>query len=661
MNGMLPLQLALIAASSGPLLSLAALLLGRHPVWSRQFSFLATMVMSLLWLAAGVLGLGTEPEPAILSVGNTILWQFQLDPLSAFFLIPLGVVGSTASLHALGYFHGFQRGELQRLLIPFPLFLSSMAVVILADNAYTFLAAWEFMALSSGFLILSNAQEGKARQAAVLYLVLAQLGTLCLLAAFALLCHGEVLRGSDFSDMASHGFAPWATQAILLLTLLGFGSKLGMLPAHVWLPEAHPAAPAPISALMSAAMLPIALYGLLRIDWQILSPHGITWGLVWLILGLLSAGFGVLFSALQRDMKRLLAYSSMENMGLVLVALGLARIFAAEGRLTLAALALSAGLFQVLNHAFFKGLLFLGSGSVLHRTGTVDMARLGGLIRSMPQTSLLMLIGTLAIAGLPPLNGFASEWMLLQAFLLAPQMASGTLQAMLPLAAAGVVLILALASFAMVKCFGLSFLGQARAAAPVREAGRWERLAMAFLALGCIVLGLLPGAIVNRLHGVTDLLLQQSHLSLQQVWSLTPISPQRASYLPGAFLLGIVLAILLTFVLVWWRFGRPLRHMPVWACGFAGKRTPRMQDSPAGFSQPLLRIFQSIHQSEIRRDPEQGLQVVVADPFWTRLYLPLQRTAQGLSRQALRLQQGRITAYLLYAFLTLVLLLMVIR
>ncbi|UTV82093.1 hydrogenase 4 subunit B [Acidithiobacillus sp. YTS05] len=663
MNALLPLQMALGAVALGPLASLGSLLPRLQPSWLRYTSLMTSTLMSLLWLLSGALGLILVAAPAPnLAVGGIPLWQFRLDPLSAFFLVVLGLVGTASSLHAVGYFRQLGRTGLRRVLIPLPLFLSAMALLLLADNAYTFLVAWEGMALSSSYLILAQTQTIQARHAAYLYLLVAHLGALCLLAAFALLCHGNPLAGNDFSALAHEVLAPGLAQAVLLLTLLGFGAKLGMAPLHVWLPEAHPAAPSPVSALMSAAMLPIALYGLLRIDWQILPPEGVSWGLVWLALGLLTAGFGVLFSTLQRDLKRLLAYSSMENMGLILVALGLARLFVAEGSPTLAALALSAGLFQTLNHALFKGLLFLGSGSVFHSTGTVDMGRLGGLIRRMPQTTLLMLIGCLAIAGLPPLNGFASEWMLLQAFLLAPQMASGTLQAILPLTAAGVVLVLALASFAIIKAFGLSFLGQPRSVYTAHEASLWERLAMAFLALGCIFLGLVPGFAIHAISAVNALLLSGNSLGIQQPWRLTPISPERASYVPGWFLIGIAMAILLTFLLVWWRFGRPLRRVPVWSCGFRGARTARMQDSPAGFSQSLLRIFQPIHHGRLQPDTaSKELRVELTDPFWVGLYEPLQRLALALSRQALRLQHGKISSYLLYAFLTLVVLLVLVR
>jgi hydrogenase-4 component B len=648
----LPSALAwgLIAAALGPVVTILAFVPALDAKALRLGGFLTSTIMAVISLGAGLYALLQPGSIPATTFGTHIPWQFHLDPLSGFFLLLLGVVGSTASLHAIGYFRATQSGELRRVLIPYPIFFSAMILVVLAAGVYTFMVAWELMALSSTFLILSASRAMAARRAAYLYLLIAHLGALCLLGAFILLARGNPLSGGSFAVMAAaqQSLSPWATQAILGLSLLGFGAKLGMVPLHIWLPEAHPAAPSPVSALMSAAMLPMAIYGLLRLDWQILSAPGIGWGVIWLAFGLLTAGFGVLFSTLQSDLKRLLAYSSMENMGLVLVALGLGRIFVAEGWLSLAGLALCAGLFQLLNHALFKSLLFLGSGSVLHSTGSVDMNRLGGLIRSMPQTTLLMLIATLAIAGLPPLNGFASEWLLLQAFLLAPQAASGSLQIVLPLAAAGVVFVLALSSFAMVKGFGLSFLGRPRSNFHAHEASLWERTAMGCLALGCVVLGILPGMVTNGLMAVGRLLLRSDALTLQSPWALTPISAQRASYLPGTFLVGITLAVILTFLLVWWRFGRPLRRVPAWACGFAGSATSRMQDSPAGFSQPWLRIFAPIHSGRLqtREIPEKRAPewfVHFQDPFWHGLYLPIQKTALLLSKQSLRLQQGKIT------------------
>ncbi|OCX68422.1 hydrogenase 4 subunit B [Acidithiobacillus thiooxidans] len=631
--------------------------------WKRSLGFLLTVAFCLLLIVVGIHALASPALHASIPGPLTDLaWQFTLDPLSGFFLLVLGSVGFAASLHAIGYFHHGSQSKLKQVLLPYPVFVTAMVWVLLAANAYTFLVAWELMALSSTFLILVEGQDQRRQQAAYLYLLIAHIGALALFIAFALLSHGDLISNGNFQRMAQLSDSPIVANAVFGLTLLGFGAKLGLLPLHAWLPEAHPAAPSPVSALMSGAMLPIAVYGLLRIDWQILPAGAVWWGPLWLGLGLCSALFAVLYSALQTDMKRLLAYSSMENMGLILIALGLSRIFAEQNLWPLAALALIAGLFQVLNHAFFKSLLFLGSGSVLHATGTLEMSHLGGLIRSMPQTAFLVLIGIFALAGLPPLNGFASEWLLLQAFLLAPSLPSGMLRAILPLAAAGVVLVTAVAAFAIVKFYGIAFLGRARSAVAKQEAGIWERASMAFLALFCVLLGVFPGRVVDSLSHITALLLHGSQIAHQSALALTPISAQRASYLPGVFLLGIALSIAVVFVLVWWRFGRSLRRAPVWSCGFAADYSAQTQDSPTGFSQPLLRIFGVSLSTLINRQGGRNtLPVQIPDPFWKGFYLPWGRVTLWIAGGISRLQHGRITSYLLYSFLTLIVLLVFFR
>ncbi len=649
-----------LGSAAGGLLAalIVPFLLGNRAL-QRSFGFGFAMLMSLVFLLTGIQGLGQAPVQISLPGPIPLFpWQFLLDPLASFFLAVLGLVGFAASLHGLGYFRSLPARQALRVLIPYPLFLGSMALVLLAANAYTFLVAWELMALSSSFLILVDPHLVHARKAVQQYLLIAHVGALCLIAAFFLLSRGSGTLDLNFTNLAHTAFSPGLANIVFLLSLIGFGAKLGILPLHIWLPEAHPAAPAPVSALMSAAMLPIALYGLLRMDWQILHLQGSWWGPLCLALGLLGAAFAVLFSAVQNDMKRLLAYSSMENMGLILVGIGLAEIFSQQGMNTLAALALTAALFQVLNHALFKGLLFLGSGSVLHATGTVQLSQLGGLNRSMPQTAFLVFIGVLAMAGLPPLNGFASEWLLLQAFLLAPGMATGLLQVVLPLAAAVVVLVLAIAGLAVVKLYGIGFLGLARATTAHAEASLWERLAMGFFAVGCVLFGLFPGLAVDAIAPITHQLLPGKLLAQPGIELLTPISPSRASYSPGVFFLGITVAILITFLLVWWRFGRPWRRAPVWACGFAGPTTPRMQDSASGFSQPLLRIFTSILRPSDQQDG--SFQVTVREPFWDFLYVPLISMMYSVAARVLRLQHGRITLYLMYAFLTLVFLLILV-
>ena len=452
-----------------------------------------------------------------------------------------------------------------------------------------------------------------------------------------------------------------------LATSLGFGAKAGVLPLHVWLPEAHPAAPSPVSALMSGVMLNTAIYGLLRVAFDLLHLQLWWWGALLLALGLATALFGVVFAAVQTDMKRLLAYSSIENMGLLFVGMGLALIFFGHGMLPMAALALTATLYHVASHACFKSLLFLGTGSVLHATSERNLGRLGGLIRTMPWVGWLTLLGVLASAGLPPLGGFVSEWLLLQSFLFSPGLPMPLLTMLIPVVAALIALVAALAGYTMVKFFGVIFLGQPREErlAQAHDAGAWERAGMLWLAAGCILLGLLPVQVIGLLDPVTRQLVGAGLAERVSAsgWLLAPNSLEQASYGPVIFLLGIVASCALAFVGVRRLYHGRLRRGPPWACGFPWG-TARMQDTAEGFGQPIRQIFEPFFQ--MRRelptpfDEQPRYRVTVEDHFWRWLYVPVADLAQYLARLMGLMQQGRISVYLLYSFLTLAATLLVV-
>src|SRR6185503_18234579 len=372
----------------------------------------------------------------------------------------------------------------------------------------------------------------------------------------------------------------------------GFGAKAGLVPLHVWLPEAHPAAPSPVSALMSGVMLKTALYGMLRVAFDLLGTPVWWWGLIPLAVGLFTAIYGVVFAAAQTDMKRLLAYSSIENIGIIFTGVGLAIVFLGVGMTALASLAVVAVLYHAVNHAFMKSLLFLGTGSVLHATGQRNLGRLGGLIHRMPWVAWLTLIGVLSIAGLPPLNGFVSEWLLLQAFLSAHQVPHTFVNMLLPLGAAVVTLAAALAAYVMVKFFGVIFLGQPREAglAKARDAGWQERVGMAWLALGCVTLGFLPSQVVGMLGLVPAHLGFQPETPPSSWWHFVPVPAREAAYAPLVFLLAIVGTVAITLWAVNLVYHRRVRRGPPWDCGFA-RLDARMQDTAEGFGQPIRHIF----------------------------------------------------------------------
>jgi formate hydrogenlyase subunit 3/multisubunit Na+/H+ antiporter MnhD subunit len=608
------------------------------------------------------MNLTTTVEVAILPIGLPDLpVHVRLDALTSFFLFLLGAASAGISIFAAGY---FRRGEgtLPGLLcLQYHVFLASMGFVLLADDAYAFMVAWETMALSSYFLVTTQHSIAEIRQAGFLYLLIAHVGAISILLAFGVMQGGS--WQFTFDAMRGAHLAPqWATVAFLL-ALFGFGAKAGLVPLHVWLPEAHPAAPSPVSALMSGVMLKTAVYGMLRVSFDLLGHAQWWWGLLPLGFGLFSAFYGVVFAAVQTDMKRLLAYSSIENIGIIFTGLGLAIVFHGVGMSSLEALALIALLYHSLNHAFIKSLLFLGTGAVLHSTGERNLGRLGGLIHRMPWVAWLTLIGALAMAGLPPLNGFVSEWLLLQAFLFAHEVPRSFVNMLLPLGAALVALAAALSGYVMVKFFGVIFLGQPRepSLATAHDAGILKRIGLVWLALLCVALGLLPTVVVGALRVVST---QLSGAALPNStapwWLLVPLSGRQASYSGVIFLLAIAAIVILTMLIVRIIYHQRVRRSAPWDCGF-GRLDPRMQDTAEGFGQPIRHIFQGFFGVERQLpspfDRKPQYRVVVADLIWRALYAPLGPIVQRGANAFAWLQQGRIAAYLLYSFITLVTLL----
>ena len=632
-------------------------------------------VARVLFSASAAVGLGLAGV-ALSSIGNAVQglvlplglpdlpFHLRLDALSSFFLLLLGAASAGISVFSAGYFRPSEGAAPGLVSLQYHTFLAAMALVLVADDAYLFMVAWETMALASFFLVITDHRLPEIRRAGFLYLLIAHVGAIMIL-----LCFG-VLQGGDYtfdSMRLANRSAAWSSVAFLL-ALAGFGAKAGLLPLHVWLPEAHPAAPSPVSALMSGVMLKTAIYGLLRVTFDLLDGQlWWWWGVLALVLGLATALFGVLFATVQTDMKRLLAYSSIENIGIIVAGIGLAILFRSYDKPLLAAIALTATLYHALNHAFFKSLLFLATGSVLHSTKERSLGKLGGLIHRMPWVAWLALAGTLACAGLPPLNGFVSEWLLLQAFLFTPTLPQSFVNMLVPLAAAALVLAAALAAYVMVKFYGVVFLGRPREPnlAYAHDAGRFERVALCWFAAGCLMLGLFPVQVIALIDSVNVLLLA-SQVSRPGVswWLLAPIDADRASYSPVIVLVVTVVVLLLTIQIVHRHYHGRLRKGPVWDCGFPAQ-TPRMQDTAEGFGQPIRQIFEQFFRIErvlpTPFDAEPRYFVKAEDHFWYWLYLPSARLAERAARLIGLLQQGRISVYLVYSFLTLLALLFFVR
>ncbi|HWC00783.1 MAG TPA: proton-conducting transporter membrane subunit, partial [Bryobacteraceae bacterium] len=483
--------------------ALAGLALYRRDAWAGRICFPLAVLAALLQGVAAVTSLwgGDFPAWVLPSAIPYLSFTLRLDPLSAFFNLTLSIVGLTISLYSIGYVHrntGVQASF-------YHLALLSLSVVFTAGDLFFFLVAWEIMALAGWCLISYGHRHEPTRDAGLLFFILSHAGTGCVLLGFLLLF--QTSGSFDFLSLHLLGgqLSPARHNAAFLLFLIGFGVKAGIVPLHIWLPAAHPVAPSNASALLSGILLKAGIYGLVRVLFDFLGAPPVWWGSLVLTVGVISALFGILSALVEHDLKRLLAYSSIENIGIILIAIGAALLFQSLGHGTLAALALIAGLFHTLNHAIFKSLLFLGAGAVLSATGTREMDQMGGLIRRMPRTALFFLIGALAICGFPPLNGFIGEWLTYQALLGGFGSTGGLTRVIFPIAGSLLALTAALAAACFVKAFGISFLARPRGsgAESAREVGLPMLAGMGLLAAACVLLGLGSGWFLPMFDPIT--------------------------------------------------------------------------------------------------------------------------------------------------------------
>jgi hydrogenase-4 component B len=662
---------ALLAVALYLLLSLVALLGARARVihalvYAACFLIaLALVALGLSLILGGSIGRGYEE---VLPVGLPWLKaHFRLDSLSALFLVVVNLGAAAASLFGIGYGTHLERPG--RVTPLFPLFLAGMNGAVLADDAFVFLVSWEFMSFSSWLLVLAEHEKEENRKAAFTYLVMAVLGTFCLLSAFGILA----MAGGDYSFSAMRTGSPGeaGTALVVLLAILGAGSKAGLVPLHAWLPLAHPAAPSHVSALMSGVMTKVALYGMVRILFDLVHGADWWWGAVMMGLGAATAVIGILYALMQTDLKRLLAYSTVENVGVAMIGLGLAFAFRAEGQTPFATLALAAAFYHILNHAMMKSLLFLGAGAVLAATGERDIEKLGGLIHRMPVTAATFLIGAAAISSLPPLNGFVSEWLILQTLFIGPSLPHWAMKFGVPVVGAVVALSATLAAAAMVRAFGMVFLGRARteAARNAKDAGLPERATLIFLAGFCLLLGILPVTVTSLLSDVAQFLIGvQLPTAVIQGWPwLAPVSETRGSY-SGTVVVGSgVILILLTVILIKGFGTRRIRRSATWDCGHP-ENNLAAQYTASSFAQPLRRVFGSTafaaHEEVDMPMPGETrparLEVRMIDPIWLWLYEPVIRAVDVISRWLDRLQTLTVRKHLLLVFLTLMILLVIV-
>lgn len=616
------------------------------------------VIYAVLIVAGGILGLvsaldvlftASAPVVSFASALPGGDWVFGVDPLSAVFLVAILVVGAASAVYGRGY----MRYDRDTIAWPshacFAFEVVALALVVCARSLIGFMAAWELMAIGSFLLVITEHHHAEARRAGYIYMVVTHAGTLALFALFAVLARG----GADWSFAslaAGMRNAGPARDVVLALALFGFGVKAGFVPLHFWLPPAHAAAPSHVSALMSGVVIKMGVYGILRAVWFVGIPP-VWWGWTVLTLGVVSALLGVLWALAQHDIKRLLAYHSVENVGIILIGLGTGALAAAYGNTMLALLGYGAALLHTLNHALFKSLLFFGAGAVHRETGTRDMERLGGLGARMPAMWLLFVAGALAIVGLPPFNGFVSEWMVYRS-LFGASHATATLR-LAVLAAPALALVggLALACFA--KVAGVVFLGTPRTAAATHaaEPGLWLRVPAAVVAIACAAIGIGAAFVVpSVLNGAASLLPATVDTTLPSIeaaagaWQMSLFS----------VILSIVI-VLVALVLQRVRERRPMRIAPTWGCGFSTP-TPRMQYTASSFAAPLVGLFGGLSGVRAHRGATV-FHTEARDLVLDRAVSPAWASVRGAAIRLRGLQQGRLRTYLLYVVATVTVLL----
>ncbi|MDE1829874.1 MAG: hydrogenase 4 subunit B [Thaumarchaeota archaeon] len=669
-------QVIVLLFLGGAMLGLAS----RNGRFARPIIFIPPMIGSALAVLFSIDILTGKPLSWI--VPNMVPFfnlEVFVDGVSAFFMLMIGIVSFAVSLYSIGYSREYQvTKRISVFGFLFNVFVVSMLLVVSSNNGFFFLVFWELMSLTSFFLVIYDHDKEENIKSGMTYLVMTHFGTAFIFVSFLL---GYLQTGSlsfDSLRNSSPSFPFLIKNLMFVFAFVGFGTKAGIVPLHTWLPKAHPSAPSNISALMSAVMIKMGIYGLVRIVFDLAgfgaTPDFAWWGMLMVVAGSASALIGVLYAIVERDIKRVLAYSSIENIGIILIGLGLSVIFASYHLASLSALALVASMFHTINHAFFKGLLFMGAGSVVYATHTKDMEKLGGLVRLMPWTSLLFLVGAISISGLPPFNGFVSEWLALQALLSSSQIPSTILQISIAFASLPLALTIGLAAGTFVRLFAMTFLSKARSkfSLNIREVSRNMIAGMAILASACALFGIVPSLGIS-------LSSTAFHLPYQPSSPFDAVSLQNASGKSFANLSMPVVAMMLSgMALAVFGFIRVMSGKTTkttygtWDCGF-GNLNERMEYTATSLSQPIRAVFKALFKSHnesdkelyVRTNPYLVKSIIFKSStrniFEENLYNPIVSSTILVLDKIRKIQTGKINSYLLYIMLTIILLLLFVR
>lgn len=632
---------------------------------SRSYIYILTSIGALFFLACGMFLCLGRPVPGIsLPISSFFEFVFHGDSLSGFFIIVISILSFSVSIYSIGYTKG--PGNSRLMGFCFNMFILSMYAVVLSGNIITFLISWETMSIVSYFLVTFDLSE-KSSRAGLIYAVMTHIGTAFIILLFLILY--SYTGDMDFSGMRGDAerLDVEIKTIVFLFSILGFGTKAGIIPLHTWLPRAHPAAPSNISSLMSGVMIKTGIYGFIRINMDILGQGPEWWGTTIIVIGAISSILGVLYALMEHDIKRLLAYHSVENIGIILLGIGAAMMFKSNGMYVLSSLALVSGLYHTLNHAVFKGLLFLGAGSVMYATHTKNMEEMGGLLKTMPYTGLFFLVGSVSICGLPPFNGFVSEWLTYQALLLGFNSPSVAAKIISPLGGAALALTGALAAACFVKAFGISFLGMPRSqhSRDVKESSPSMIIGMALLALLCLLFGIFPGTALIFISPASYLLTGSAGIPYNR--GFLQIAENLSSLSPAGILITMVVMSVATLIFIFTVSGsRKIKYGDSWDCGMPAL-TPRMQYTASAFTKPLKMIFRRIYL------PKRDLRVsYILKPFFVKsikysgeitpfferyFYEPVIVFVHAIAGKLRLLQSGSLHLYLGYILITLIALL----
>lgn len=652
--------------------SALSLLLQKNKEFSNDLSNLFALAGSVTSVSLGALiflhqGLAAFSFPTSMPLFTVTL---RFDMLSGFFIFLIGIIGLASSLFGIGYmrqyFHRYNVGVFGFF---YNLFLLSLILVVTASNTFYFLFVWELMSLTSLFLVFFESHHYRNIKSGILYFIMTHVGTICILAAFLLLY--TVTHSFDFWTIKSLAatIPGWVKNTVFVLTLIGFGTKAGMIPFHIWLPKAHSASPSQVSALMSGVMIKMGIFMLFRLYLEIFPVAPLWWGAVVLILGALSAILGVLYALSEHDMKRLLAYHSIENIGIILLGLGSSMIFLNLHMPALALLAACAGLFHTFNHAVFKSLLFFGAGSVISATGTRNLEKYGGLIKYMPYTAVFFLVGAVAISGLPPFNGFASEWVTFQSLFAGINSSVISIRALFLFAGGSLALTGGLAAACFVKAFGITFLARPRSveSEKAKEASRWMLWPMGFLASLCLIIGFGAGA---AFHMIRQILISLGSFGTKVApsgdWMTITVRHGFAQLTMPVILFSLIAIILFVYLLTSWvsRRQKVIRGA-TWDCGYAGL-LPNMEITATAFSRSFMLIFKGLFQPTAQNQIEyidakiryftrsHTVNITTENIYEKYLYDPLSDFITRSTKQIKRIQAGNLNQYLLYIFIALI-------